>query len=104
LVAGAAAEHDGDFWTGIAARRLNGAMLETLAAVVLPAVVEHQPCGLLRALAAGIPVIATAACGLGDRVGVVTVPELDATALREALKRVLDASASNGHSGTPNPS
>jgi hypothetical protein len=91
LVAGGAKEHDGDFWAGITARRLDGAMPERLAAVVLPAIVEHQPRALLRALAAGIPVIATAACGLGDRPGVVTVPELDAAALREALERVLEA-------------
>ena len=64
-------------------------MPERLAAVVLPAVIEHQPRALLRALAAGIPVIATPSCGLGDRAGVVTVPELDAAALREALERVL---------------
>ncbi|HEX8662466.1 MAG TPA: VanW family protein [Beijerinckiaceae bacterium] len=89
LVAGGAKEHDGDFWSGLAARPLNGAMPERLAAVVLPAIVEHQPRALLRALAAGIPVIATAACGLGDRPGVVTVPELDAAALRAAIEGVL---------------
>jgi hypothetical protein len=89
LVAGNASEHDSDFWTGVAARPLNGTAPETLAAVVLPAIVEHQPRALLRALAAGIPVIATPACGLGERPGVATVPELDAAALREALERVL---------------
>ena len=89
LVAGGAKEQDGDFWTGLAARPLRGAMPERLAAVVLPALVEHQPRALLLALAAGIPVIATPACGLGERPGVATVPELDAAALREALERVL---------------
>ena len=58
VVAGGATEHDGAFWDGLKVRRLDGRMPERLAAVVLPAVVEHQPRALLRALAAGIPVIA----------------------------------------------
>ena len=78
VVAGGATEHDGAFWDGLKVRRLDGRMPERLAAVVLPAVIEHQPRALLRALAAGIPVIATPACGLGEHPGVVTVPELDA--------------------------
>ncbi|HEX8167894.1 MAG TPA: VanW family protein [Beijerinckiaceae bacterium] len=92
LVAGGAKEHDGDFWAGLPVRPPGGAAPpEKLAAVVLPATIEHQPRALLRALAAGIPVIATQACGLGERPGVVTVPELDAAALRRALERVLAA-------------
>jgi hypothetical protein len=91
VVAGGATEHDGAFWDGLKVRRLDGRMPERLAAVILPAVIEHQPRALLRALAAGIPVIATPACGLGERAGVVTVPELDAAALREALERVLES-------------
>lgn len=38
-------------------------------AVALPAWVEHQPRALLSALASGVPVIATAACGLDPRMG-----------------------------------
>ena len=100
VVAGGATEHDGAFWDGLKVRRLDGRMPERLAAVVLPAVIEHQPRALLRALAAGIPVIATPACGFGERPGVVTVPELDAAALREALERVLiDSILGACHSG-----
>ena len=75
-MAGGATEHDGAFWDGLKVRRLDGRMPERLAAVVLPAVIEHQPRALLHALAAGIPVIATPACGFGERPGVATVPEL----------------------------
>jgi hypothetical protein len=89
LIAGGAKEHEGEFWGGLAVRRLEGAPPARLAAVVLPAVIEHQPRALLRALAAGIPVIATPGCGLGNRAGVVTVPELDPPALRGALLQVL---------------
>lgn len=57
--------------------------------VVLPAHVEHQPRALLSALARGIPVIASSACGLGDLPGVTTVPAGDVAALRAALAAAL---------------
>lgn len=56
---------------------------------VLPAHVEHQPRALLAALARGIPVIASDACGLGERAGVVTVPAGDVEALRAAIAAAL---------------
>jgi hypothetical protein len=43
--------------------------LASVDAVVLPAWVEHQPRALLRAVAAGVPVIASRACGLGGGLG-----------------------------------
>ncbi|KRA17319.1 VanW family protein [Lysobacter sp. Root604] len=58
-------------------------------AVALPAWVEHQPRALLSALASGVPVIATAACGLDSRMGGWRqVDAGDVAALRAA---VLDA-------------
>lgn len=57
--------------------------------VVLPAWVEHQPRGLLLALASGVPVIATEACGLPPGEEWLCVPEGDGEALRSALQRVL---------------
>ncbi|CAM5774250.1 hypothetical protein LMIY3S_04449 [Labrys miyagiensis] len=78
------------FWGTLPARLLpDGEMPAEIAAVVLPALVEHQPRSLLAALAAGIPVIATPACGLVPRPGLILVPEDDAAALRAALKAVL---------------
>ena len=64
------------------------------AAVVLPAWVENQPRRLLTALAAGLPVICTPACGLGPRPGVITVPEGDSAALRAAILSCLSQSPS----------
>jgi hypothetical protein len=61
--------------------------------VVLPAHVEHQPRALLAALARGVPVIASSACGLGERPGVTTVPPGDVAALRAALAAALTAPA-----------
>jgi glycosyltransferase involved in cell wall biosynthesis len=53
--------------------------------VVLPAYVEHSPRAVLAAVAAGVAVIATPACGLQDLPGVSTIPAGDVAALRAAL-------------------
>jgi len=86
IVAGRASEHDGDFWGNSRVRPLeNGHWPTELAGVVLPALVEHEPRALLKALAQGLPVIATEDCGLGAMEGLTTVPAYDATGLRDAL-------------------
>ena len=66
--------------------------------VVLPAWVEHEPRVLLAAISLGIPVIATAACGLGDLPGWSEVPAGDVDALRVALTRISDAIVVNAGS------
>lgn len=59
-------------------------------AVALPAWVEHQPRALLSALASGVPVIATAACGLDPSVaGWRRVEAGDVAALRAAVLEAL---------------
>lgn len=68
---------------------------------VLPAHVEHQPRALLAALARGIPVIASSACGLGELPGVVTVPPGDPQALRAAISSVLAAAGLTTTETTP---
>jgi vancomycin resistance protein VanW len=89
LVSGSGVETDG-FFDGLPVRRLmSGESPAELAAVVLPAIVEHQPRAILAALAAGLPVIATPACGLGAREGLTSVPPDDAVSLREAIRQVL---------------
>jgi hypothetical protein len=66
--------------------------------VVLPAWVEHDPRVLLAAIARSIPVIATAACGLGDLPGWFEVPAGNVDALRVALMRIRDTIVVNvGH-------
>ena len=52
---------------------------------VLPAHVEHAPRAALTALAAGIPVIATPACGLPPQAGLTLVDAGDVAALTQAL-------------------
>lgn len=89
IVAGRAQEHDGDFWGTIKARPLEGNWPGEIAAVVLPALVEHQPRALLKALAHGLPIIATEECGLGATQGVTVVPTFDADILRRSLQLLI---------------
>jgi hypothetical protein len=59
--------------------------------VALPAWVEHQPRVLLAAIARGVPVIATASCGLGTVPGWIDMPAGDVDALRAQLRRIAEA-------------
>jgi hypothetical protein len=73
-----------DFWRGV---RLapSGDWSQALA-VVQPALVEDQPRRLLSALAAGVPVIATRACGLDPLPGLTLIAPDDPGALIAALR------------------
>jgi hypothetical protein len=62
-------------------------------AVLLPAWVEHRPQTLLRALAAGLPVIATPACGLDAQAGLYLVPPGDEQATLAAVTKVVSRRA-----------
>jgi len=93
-----------DFWNGVNICSLPPALpsgagpqhapgsdwLEGAAVVVLPAFVEHRPRRLLAAVAAGVPVICTPQCGLGDTPGVTEVPAGDAQALIAAIEVALE--------------
>jgi hypothetical protein len=76
-----------DFWRGV--RMIPAGNRDGVAAVVQPALVEDQPRRLLAALAAGIPVIATAACGLEAQPGLVLIPAEDPAALIAALETLV---------------
>lgn len=58
-------------------------------AVALPAWIEHQPRALLGAIAGGLPVVATPACGLGAELPWLSVEAGDVDGLRAALLQVL---------------
>jgi hypothetical protein len=75
-----------DFWRGVT--RAAGDWRQALA-VVQPALVEDQPRRLLAALAAGVPVIATQACGLAPQPGLSLIAPDDADGLIEALRGLL---------------
>ena len=78
-----------NFWDGFAVRPAGVDGLQTADVVVLPAFIEHRPRRLLQAVASGVPVIATASCGVENVEGVSIIPEGDANALRAALSSVL---------------
>lgn len=90
VVAGKAREGEGDFWGKVRTHPLDGGdWPERIAAVILPALIEHEPRALLKALAYGLPVIATPECGLGGTAGVTEVPVCDPAGLRQQLLQVL---------------
>lgn len=73
------------FWDGVKVEMLDRVSLDGVGLVILPAHVEHKPRLLLRAIACGIPVIATDACGLGEMAGLTIVPVGDVERLRSAI-------------------
>ena len=76
------------FWNGV--RLLPPGDLGFVDAIVQPAFVEDQPRKLLAALAAGVPVIASPACGLDPQPGLILVPPADPDALIAALRRLAE--------------
>jgi hypothetical protein len=87
MLLGSELEGEG-FWDGVRVMHPSGDWVDGVAAVVQPAVVEEQPRRLLAALAAGVPVVATPACGLRPREGLTIVPVGDAAALTTSLGRL----------------
>ncbi len=79
------------FWDGKDVTFIDRATLERepVDVVVLPAWVEFQPRVLLAALDAGIPVIATTACGLPPRAGLTLCEAGDVATLSASIERVL---------------
>jgi VanW like protein/Glycosyl transferases group 1 len=88
LALGGAVIEEPQFWGDLDTTPASGHWLSGARVVVLPAWVEHQPRRLLQAIAAGVPVIASQACGLEGVSGVVSIPEGDAGALEVALQQL----------------
>jgi hypothetical protein len=85
------------FWDGVRTAAVTGHPLDGADLVVLPAFVEHRPRRLLEAIARGIPVIATDACGLAPGDGVTRVRMGDADALRAAIVAALETRPDGVH-------
>jgi len=80
---------DARLWQGVGhVEHMNwqGDALAGARVVVLPAHIEHAPRATLRAVAAGVPVVASTACGLAGLPGVNEVVPGDVAALRAALQ------------------
>lgn len=101
------------FWRGcpVELRRGRPGSLAEVDALVLPAWVEHQPRALLRAAAAGVPVVASRACGLDGSfdgrlnatAGVHSVATGSVDELEHALTEVLRAARGGASSGDGGP-
>lgn len=86
-----------DFWEGmkVSPLRADDDWLSNATAVVLPSFVEHRPRRLLEAVARGVPVIASTACGLENINGVTSIPPGDVESLYAEIERVVAASSSH---------
>jgi Glycosyl transferases group 1 len=80
-----------DFWSGVRVCEPSAGEVwfQNGAAVVLPAFVEHKPRRLLEAVAWGVPVIASSACGLRNIKGVTIVEAGDIDALRSEIEKAI---------------
>ncbi len=78
-----------DFWQGVQVTPPARHWLENAALVVQPALLEDNPRSLLQAVAAGIPVVCTRNCGLGDLPNVTTVEFGNVEQLRRAISSAL---------------
>jgi hypothetical protein len=79
-----------DFWRGFDIESCDENGLPKADVVILPAFVEHRPRRLLRAAAAGIPVIASHACGVANVPGITSIPAGDSQLLRRHIEAYLN--------------
>jgi hypothetical protein len=74
-----------EFWTGFDTERGAEDWVRIADLVVLPAFIEHRPRRLLSAASSGLPVIATAACGVAGLPNITTVSPGEPESLRKAI-------------------
>jgi glycosyltransferase involved in cell wall biosynthesis len=91
---GAADEGAANRFVGLDCRRGKASDMASASALVLPAWIEHQPRMALLALASGIPVIATEACGLPPHENLHVIAKPDAATLAMVIRSVLHAPSS----------
>lgn len=70
--------------------KARGDPFQNISLVIYPAYLEYQPRTLLKAIASGIPLLATTGCGLTDGEGVTLVSVGDYEALKDAACSVSD--------------
>ena len=89
LLLGGPILEDQRFWQGFNVEVVTPAQMQRATIVVQPSIVESQPRALLKALAGGIPVIATESCGLPPMEGLHLVALMDISSLRSAILKLL---------------
>jgi hypothetical protein len=78
-----------DFWYGVQLVSNSDGWLSHAALVIQPAWIENNPRPLLRALAAGVPVIATPECGIQAHPLLTLVAAGDEKSLRDEIQSIL---------------
>jgi hypothetical protein len=86
LILGRAREGGRDLLEAISHRQATLADLPSCTALVIPAWIEHEPRLALRALAAGIPVIASRVCGLSQHPLLTEIDAGDVESLKAAMR------------------
>lgn len=88
VISGSALEDD-NFWGDLKIEKFNGD-LNQIGLIVYPTYIEHQPRQILKAIAKGIPVITTTACGLenSDKVEIVEMNNFEQ--LKSKVKEWID--------------
>ena len=77
------------FWEGFDVERGDENSLVSADLVVLPAYVEHRPQRLLKAVAAGVPVIASSACGVENVDGIETMDVSELRHIGELINKYI---------------
>jgi hypothetical protein len=85
VVLGKATEDIG-FWEDVETETAGAHIFDEIGIVVYPAYIEHKPNVLLKALASGIPVITTTACGLHHQPNLTILPVGDFDSLKKSFK------------------
>jgi glycosyltransferase involved in cell wall biosynthesis len=88
LILGRAKEGVGDIFKGVIHRTGSVEDISNCAGLVIPAWVEHEPRLALKALAMGLPVIASKACGLAAHPLLKEIDEGDVEGLKRALGEI----------------
>ncbi|WP_375562692.1 VanW family protein [Bernardetia sp. OM2101] len=87
VISGRAIEKD-DFWEDLKIESFDG-NYDQISLVVYPTYIEHQPRQILKAIAMGIPVITTTACGLdpSDNIKVFSLNDMDI--MKSEIQKIL---------------
>lgn len=90
VVTGNSIEREG-FWEDVKVEKSGPDVFKDIGLVVYPAYIEHSPQLLLKAIALGIPVITTTACGIPAAHNVTVVPTGNYDALKVAVGQHMEA-------------
>jgi hypothetical protein len=89
LTVGGSMLEGSDFWAGLDVVRAGTNPFDGCRLVLQPALIEDQPRRLLSAIASGLPVVASPACGLEERPGLTLIDPQDREAMSREIQLIL---------------